>query len=104
MGLARRLAHGFRGDLRAFRAGLRARNPRAFFILWATDMADGEIAGEVRRVVERLRAGGERRLAFVPVSGLALSACNYHPSLADDRRIAEAIERVIDGQPGVWRR
>ncbi len=83
---------------------LRARNPRAFLILWATDMADGEIAAEVRRLTERLRASGERRLAFVPISGLALSACNYHPSLADDRRIAEAIERAVDAMPGVWRR
>ena len=87
-----------------FVRSLRARNPHAFFILWATDMADGEIAAEVRRVVGTLHAGGERRIAFVQVSRLALSACNYHPSLADDRRIAKAIERVIDAQPAIWRR
>ena len=35
---------------------------------------------------------------------LALTACNYHPSLGDDRRIAEAIERVIDAQLRIWKR
>jgi lysophospholipase L1-like esterase len=87
-----------------FVRGLRARDPRAFFILWAIDLADGEIASEVQRVAARLRASGERRLAFIPVTGLALSACDYHPSLADDRRIAAAIGGFIDAHPGVWGR
>jgi lysophospholipase L1-like esterase len=84
-----------------FVQGLRARNPHAFFILWTTDMAEGEIASEVQRVVARLRASGERRITFVPVTGLALSACNYHPSLADDRKTAETIERAIGAQ-SIW--
>lgn len=87
-----------------FVRSLHARNPRAFFILWATDMANGEIASEVQKVVGQLRASGERRLAFTTVSGLALSACNYHPSLADDRKTAETIEHVIDSEPSIWRR
>lgn len=37
---------------------LRRRNPRAFFVLWATDLAEGEIAREVAKVGDRLRAGG----------------------------------------------
>ncbi len=81
---------------------LRARHPGAFFILWATDMADGEIAREAARVADRLRAAGERRVVFVPVTGLAFSGCDAHPDLADDRAIAAAIGRAIDARPDIW--
>lgn len=77
---------------------LRARNKRALFILWATDTADGEVADETQRVVEKLRSSGEERVSFLLVSGLAFSACNYHPSLADDRVIANRLAEVIDAQ------
>jgi len=88
----------------AFVQDLRARYPGAFFVLWATDMAEGEIKAEVARVAERLKAQGERRLAYLPIDGLALSACHGHPSLADDREIARRIGEVIDAQPDVWKK
>jgi lysophospholipase L1-like esterase len=74
---------------------LRAANPSAYFILWATDMADGEITSEVQRVVAQVRAAGEKKIAFVPVKNLEFTACNYHPSLKDDRKIADAITAAI---------
>lgn len=83
---------------------LRARNPTAFFILWATGEPGGEIETETRIVAERLRAGGESRLAFTIVRGLRFSACNGHPSLSDDRAIADAVSLAIDRRPGVWPR
>ncbi|WP_230480870.1 SGNH/GDSL hydrolase family protein [Sphingomonas sp. Leaf21] len=86
----------------AFVGGLRKAYPSAFFVLWATDRADGEIAREVSKVTDMLRAGGEKRIAFVPVNGLAFSGCDSHPDLADDRLTAATIERAIDAQPGIW--
>jgi lysophospholipase L1-like esterase len=99
-----------REDLRAdfeasyvrFVQGLRARNPKAYFVLWTTDFDQGELEGEVRRVAERLQATGERRLGFVPVRGLAFSACNRHPGLADDKMIAASITAHIDAHPEIW--
>lgn len=85
-----------------FLRDLRARNPRAYFILWATDMANGEIESEEHKVVDAWKASGETRVAFLPIDGLAFSACNFHPSLADDRTIAARIEQLIDATPGVW--
>ncbi|QUD90329.1 SGNH/GDSL hydrolase family protein [Phenylobacterium montanum] len=85
-----------------FVESLRVRYPRAYFVLWATDLADGEIRSEVSRVVERLRRGGERSIALVPVSGLSLSACQYHPSTADDAVISNAISAYVDAHPEVW--
>lgn len=81
---------------------LRRRNPRAFFVLWATDLAEGEIAREVAKVGDRLRASGETRLAVVPVTGLSFGGCHFHPNVADDTKIADAIGKAIDGRKGVW--
>ncbi|GAA0738990.1 SGNH/GDSL hydrolase family protein [Sphingomonas japonica] len=80
---------------------LRAAHPDAFLVLWSTDMADGEIEAEVRKVAERLKAGGERRIAFVPMRGLTLAGCHAHPSVADDRVIAGAVAAAIDAA-GIW--
>lgn len=88
----------------AFVRGLRARNPHAFFILWATDKADGEIEAEVSKVARTLRAAGETRLAYVPIDGLSFAACHSHPSLADDARIATMLTATIERQPKVWHR
>jgi lysophospholipase L1-like esterase len=87
----------------SFIRNLRARHPRAFFILWATDKANGEVKREVGQVVDRLRASGEKRVAFVPIAGLTFGACNSHPSLDDERKIALALRTAIDGQVDVWR-
>lgn len=83
---------------------LRAQNPSAYFILWSTDIADGEVGREVRRVAERLRAEGERRLAYVPVAGLDFQGCHYHPSMRDDQAIADRLAAAIDARRDVWRR
>lgn len=83
---------------------LRRRNPRAFFVLWATDLAEGEIAREVAKVGEKLRAGGETRVAVVPVTSLSFGGCHFHPNVADDTKVADAIGKAIDGRKGVWRR
>lgn len=79
----------------AFLTSLRARHPHALFVLWATDMADGEIQAEVRKVVEQRKAQGEARLVFVPINGLAMTGCDWHPSVEDDRAIAKVLIATI---------
>ncbi len=86
----------------AFVTGLRARHPAAHIVLWATDLADGEIADATGRVAARLRAGGDTRLAFVRMPKLAMSGCDYHPSTADDQAIANQLARYVDDHPGLW--
>jgi lysophospholipase L1-like esterase len=82
---------------------LRAANPHAYFLLWATDLANGEIATEAGKVVETLHRAGEQRVAFVPVRGLAFSACHFHPSVGDDHLIATALTGFVDAHPEIWR-
>lgn len=84
-----------------FLQGLRAKNPQAYFILWATNMANGEIEAEERRVVDRMKAGGEQNIGFIAFDHLALSGCNGHPSLADDRLIGKAVVRYVKKHPAI---
>ena len=93
----------FENSYANFLRRLRARDPAAHILVWATDMADGEIAAEARRTVDRLRGQGMKDIAFAPITGLAFSACHAHPSLADDQRIAQTIASYIDAHPGLWR-
>ncbi len=88
----------------AFVRMLRGRYPDAYFILWATDLSNGEIAQEASRVATRFKQEGERRVTFVPVNGLGFSGCHAHPDLADDRAIASAIGAAVDRQTGIWRK
>jgi lysophospholipase L1-like esterase len=81
-----------------FVAGLRARNPGAFFIVWATDAAGSESEAEARNVVQQRQQRGDRRISFLPVEGLSFGACNWHPTVADDRAIADKLVRLIDAE------
>ncbi len=92
----------YEGTYVRFVQQLRAENAGAYFVLWATEKADGEIEAEVGKVVGRLKAGGEKRVAFLPIDGLSFGGCHAHPSVADDGVIAAKLEGVIDAQPGIW--
>jgi len=63
----------------------------ASFVLWATDLSEGEIAAMGEEVAANVAAGGEIDIAFIPVPGLAMSGCHYHPDTADARRIADLV-------------
>jgi len=88
----------------AFLRTIRAKDPKAFILLWSTDMSEGEIASEVAKVAAALEHSGDRRVGALTVGNLALSGCHYHPSLADDAKIADAIGRYLDGRGDIWTR
>ena len=97
---------GLHADFEATYVGfvkhLRTRYPQAHILLWTTDLANGEIRQEVARVVGQLRQLRVERVKFVPVKNLSFSACNSHPSLADDATIASRLIEAIDADPGAW--
>jgi len=88
----------------AFVRTIRAKYPKAFVLLWSTDGSGGEIASEVAKVAATLESGGERRVATLTVGDLAMSGCHYHPGLADDAKVADAIGRYLDGRDDIWTR
>lgn len=79
---------------------LKARYPGAFIVLWST--AGGEIEPEVRKVLGQFEATGGTRTGYFPVSGLAMTGCNWHPSTADDQTISGDLVQFIDSHPGIW--
>ena len=82
---------------------LRAANPGALIIVWATDMAEGEIEVEAQKVVDAMKKRGDRHIIFLPVNGLGFGACNFHPGLVDEKAIADKLEHLIDANQYVWR-
>jgi lysophospholipase L1-like esterase len=92
----------YEADYVGFVQRLRARNPHARILLWATGLADGEIARAVAGVAARLNAEGDKDVLFVPVYDLEFSGCHAHPSLTDDRRIAATLAAAIDAHPMSW--
>lgn len=92
----------YRDTYVAFVKSLRAKNPQAQFLLMASDGANGEIRAQVSQVAKTLKDGGETRLDTLFFDGLDFGGCHYHPSLADDRKIAGLIQDWIDAHPGVW--
>jgi len=75
---------------------LREQDPTAYIIVWATDMANGEIEAEAQKVVQRVKQSGDAHITFLPINGLHFSACDSHPSLADDQIIADKLIHLID--------
>lgn len=97
------LHRDFEANYAHFLQGLRARNPGALFIVWATDMVNGEIEVEAQKVVQDLKLHGDQHILFLPINGLTFGACNWHPSLADEKVIADKLEQLIDADPHVWK-
>ncbi len=81
---------------------LRARNPKAFFILMAADQFHGEMPGEINKVIAALNAGGEQRIAFLPMTGLKFGGCDGHPNTDDDRTVSQELIAFIDQHPDIW--
>jgi lysophospholipase L1-like esterase len=85
-----------------FLQALRARNPHAYIIVWAADVAKGEVEAEAQKVVQQLQEQGDKQISFLPINGLHFSACNSHPSLADEKTIAGKLTQLIDADKQVW--
>ena len=78
-----------------FLEDLRARNPDALIVIWATDLAEREIQAEANKVVELRKSHGDARIVFLPIDALAMTGCHWHPSVADDDVIAAKLIALI---------
>ncbi len=81
---------------------LRARYPKAYFILMAADQFHGEMPGEINEVIARLNSQGEQRIAFLPMTGLNFGGCDGHPDTGDDRTVSDELIAFIDQHPDIW--
>lgn len=92
----------YRHHYAALLATLRARHPQALQVVWANEHFDGEIQAQAQAVVQQRQATGDERVHFLPISGLAMSGCRWHPSSADHREVAARLGQLLDGVAGVW--
>lgn len=72
-----------------FVAGLARRDPQARFLLIAGDT----FADDVQQVAGRLKG----LATAVRVTGLERTACHSHPSAADERMMADLLEKAVQG-------
>lgn len=81
----------------AFVRRLMARQPQARFLLMGHD----PFFADVEAVAAELNRGAARPVATLHYGGLALTGCDWHPSLADHRAIADLVAGAIGRIEGV---
>ena len=89
------LREDYRRSYVAFARSVLARQPQARLLLMGSDA----FIEDVRQVAGALNADGRRRAGVLPFGGLELTGCDWHPSLADHRRLAAQVEEAISADP-----
>lgn len=82
----------------AFVRMLRSRRPQARFLL----LGHESFYPEVVQVAAELNRGPARPVETRVYGGLELTGCDWHPSLADHRALADLVGAAIGGMEGLW--
>jgi lysophospholipase L1-like esterase len=98
------LSANFEARYVEFVRSLHRRQPSARFLLLASDAGDGAAERAIRRVRSRLAAEGLPVAEVLPLGQLALDACNWHPSRADQEAIARRVGAAVEALMPDWRR
>ncbi|WP_084583785.1 acetylxylan esterase [Sphingomonas azotifigens] len=93
-----------------FLAQIRARYPRAVFLLWWFDTSGAPpdqaamLHAAERRISDAAHAAGVRDLLFLPfpAAEFRATACHGHYGVEEQRRIADWLMRTIDAHPAFW--
>ena len=89
-------------NYKTFIKSLRAKNPKAYFVLNASQAHDGEIQAQVEKVIADLKAAGETKIDSLFFSGLDHAGCHWHPSLKDNELLAELFIKKIEANRSWW--
>lgn len=81
-----------------FLRDLGSRQPQARFILMGSDA----FFADVQQVAAELNREAAGRVATVRFGGLELTGCDWHPSLADNRRLADLVAETAEGMRALW--
>ncbi|HTU10556.1 MAG TPA: SGNH/GDSL hydrolase family protein [Allosphingosinicella sp.] len=88
----------YRARYLAFVRRLQARQPQARFIL----LGHESFFAEVARVAAALNRGSGRPVAALRHGDLERTGCDWHPSLADHRALADLLNAAIARLDGIW--
>lgn len=83
----------------AFVQSLHAKWPQAHFILMAATDMGTEIPDQVSAVADILKKDTAISLEYIPLNNLGFEACHFHPSLKDDKTIAQVLVEHIERLP-----
>jgi hypothetical protein len=97
------LAIAFETRYIAFVRDLHLRHPSARFLLLASDAGDGAAGRAIRWVRSQLVSSNVPVGEVLMLAGLALDACNWHPSRADQQEIARRLAVAIEATLPDWR-
>lgn len=84
----------YRTSYSAFLAGLIAAHPGAEFVLMASD----PFVEDVQAVANQ----SGRKIAVVRTVEMEATGCDWHPSLKDDRAVADQLQAAIAAIPDLW--
>jgi lysophospholipase L1-like esterase len=77
---------------------LHSNEPQARFVL----MGSGQFSGDVQKVASAVNAALPGLVTTLEFGNLELTACNWHPSLADDRKLANTLAPLVRQAAG-WK-
>ncbi|NML07066.1 SGNH/GDSL hydrolase family protein [Sphingomonas sp. G-3-2-10] len=77
---------------------LAAKQPQARFVLIGGPSFDAD----TRAVAAALNGSMARPVVTVTTPAMELTGCNWHPSLKDQRSLADLLEGAIGRMPGLW--
>jgi lysophospholipase L1-like esterase len=97
------LSAAFEARYLGFVRSLHRRHPSARFLLLASDAGEGAAERAIRRVRSQLASSGVPVGEVLVLDGLALDACNWHPSRADQQEIARRLAPAIEAALPEWR-
>lgn len=80
---------------------LHTKNPKAHFILMASDKMEGELATQVGNVISTLKTDGLKKVDSIIFSGLDYQGCHWHPSAKDDKLLADLLIKHLKNK-SVW--
>jgi lysophospholipase L1-like esterase len=92
------LERDYRARYAEFVRRLHARQPQARFLLMGSDM----FYAQVRQVAAQLAGEMPGQLSTLRFGDLDYRGCDFHPSLADDRKLADLIEAEIRRLSPYW--
>lgn len=81
-----------------FLRSLMSRQPQAQFILMGADAFDED----VEQVAAALPPTARARVRTLSFGSLDLQGCDWHPSLADHRKLADQLKGAIEAVPALW--
>lgn len=81
-----------------FLRSLMRRRPQAHFILMGADA----FIKDVEQVAAALPADQRAKVRTLHFGGLDVQGCDWHPSLADHRKLADQVKIAAEAMPALW--